>query len=273
MLPKRIKGIINANTTHSQREKIIKALKGGKFRDDFLLFKYLLMHGLKPIPYHPEIYISHKYKFICFQTLKVASSTQYKLMYDLHKHPGNPKETRGLTIVRQIEYAYCPSKYQYDDYYKWAFVRSPWSRLFSFYMEKIHDRTWEFVDIPFPAESIKVLRRKYHNIHQFNSMTFEDFVKRVGKIPDFLCDTHILPQCYFFNPQEMDFIGRFENFEADMLKILRVVAPDYGIKKLEKLNQSNSKGGKSYRDHYTDETREIVARKYARDIELFDYQF
>ena len=71
----------------------------------------------------------------------------------------------------------------------------------------------------------------------------------------------------------MDFIGRFENFEADMLKVLNIVAPGHGIKKFEISNQSSNRGGKAYREHYTDETREMVARKYARDIELFDYQF
>ena len=242
-------------------------------KDDFLLFKCLLMYGLKPVSSHPNTYISHKYKFISFPIDKVASGTQYKLMHDLHAQPEDPEKTEGLINVNRKEYFLQPQGIKYDDYYKWAFVRNPWDRLLSCYMDKIVGSTWRFTHIPFPAGSIKVLRRKYHNIHQFNSMTFEDFVKRVVKIPDFLCDNHILPQHYFFNPQEMDFIGRFENFEADMFKILNVVVPDCDIKKLEKINQSNNKGGRSYRDHYTDEMREIVARKYARDIELFDYQF
>ena len=241
--------------------------------DDFLLFKYLLMHGLKPVPDLPENIYSHKYKFVCFQVTKAASTTQHKLMHDLHKHPENLGKAEGLTLVKRRYYVFNPSQYQYDDYYKWVFVRNPWDRLLSCYMNKIDSGDCKFIHIPFPAANIKILRRRYRYMHYFNSITFEDFVKRVGKIPDFLCDIDILPQHYFFNPQEMDFIGRFENFEADMFKILNVVVPDCDIKKLEKLNQSNNKGGRSYRDHYTDEMREIVARKYARDIELFDYKF
>ena len=258
---------INSITTHDQRVKVIEV------KDNFFFYRYLLMHGLKPIPKHPKIYISQKYKFICFQTLKVASSTQYKLMYDLHKHPEDLSKTEGLIIVVPEEYAFRPSKYQYDDYYKWGFVRNPWDRLFSLYLDKVHDGTWEFDDMCRPFSRIRSLRKKYEYKHQFNLMTFEEFVKCIVKIPDFLCDTHILPQHYSFNPQEMDFIGRFENFEADMLKVLNIVVPDHDIKKFERRNQSSSRGGKAYREHYTDEMREIVARKYARDIELFDYQF
>ena len=154
------------------------------------------------------------------------------------------------------------------------FVRNPWDRLFSCYIDLLHDKNYNkrFEYSPFPVRNVKILRKIYDYKHQFNIRTFEDFVKLVVKILDFLCDIHILPQHYYFNPQEMDFIGRFENFLADMLKVLNIVAPDCGVKKLEKQNQS-SRVGKSYRNHYTDEMREMVARKYARDIELFDYQF
>ena len=250
-----------------------------KIRNRIDTFNYCIRHGLKPIPNHPNIYISHKYKFISFQILKVASSVQYKLMYDLHEdydlheNPENSQNTKELTIVNRPLYALYPSRYKYDDYYKWGFVRNPWDRLFSAYSNKIHDSIWKFNDPPFPMARIKNLRRKYHRIHQFGSITFEGFIKSVYKIPDFLCDSHFLPQHYYFNPQEMDFIGHFENFEADMMKLLSIVAPDCGIANFEKIRASSNPGGKAYREHYTDEMREMVARKYARDIELFDYQF
>ena len=105
-------------------------------------------------------------------------------------------------------------------------------------------------------------------------MTFEDFVKYVAKTPDWFGDGHFLPQHYFFDAEKIDFIGRFENYEADMLKLLAIIAPDHKIREIPKFNQSSkSLEGKNYRDYYTDETREIVAHKYARDIKLFNYQF
>ncbi len=109
---------------------------------------------------------------------------------------------------------------------------------------------------------------------KLNKMTFEDFVKYVAKTPNWFGDGHFLPQHYFFDPKKIDFIGRFENYKADIIKLLAIIAPDHKISKIPKIRQSsNSREGKNYRDYYTDEMREIVARKYARDIELLNYQF
>jgi len=41
-------------------------------------------------------------------------------------------------------------------------------------------------------------------------------------------------------------------------------------RKLDKINTSNRR---DYRSYYDDETREIIRRVYAKDIELFGYVF
>ena len=231
--------------------------------------KYCLKHRLRPIP-TSCIHVSYKYKFIYFPICKVASRACAQSIHDLHGYSNNPNiKNKERVHVRCIDYFLRLPKHQYDDYHKWVFVRNPWDRLYSCYLNKIYDIIDIFNCPPFPAVYMGWVEDSF----KLNPMTFEAFVKLVGKTPDFLCDGHFLPQHYFFNLQEMDFIGRFENFEADMLKVLNIVAPGYGIKKFERRNQSSSRGGKAYREHYTDEMREIVARKYARDIELFDYQF
>ena len=109
---------------------------------------------------------------------------------------------------------------------------------------------------------------------KLNTTTSEDFVKYVAKTPDWFSDGHFLPQHYFFDSEKIDFIGHHENYQADMLKLLAIIAPDHKIREIPKIRQSsNSLEKKNYRDYYTDEMREIVAHKYARDIKLFNYQF
>ena len=256
-----IKNKINSITAHHQKVVVKKYLE--KTKDNIGIFKYYIRHGLKPIPRSPQIFLSHKYKFVSFPISKVASRKQCKFIRDLHKH-------KELTTICRIPDILCLSK-KYDDYYKWMFVRNPWDRLLSCYLNKIHDDIRIFNLPSFPVLCVRE-RNKMKYSYKLNPMTFEDFVKFVYKTPDFLCDGHFLPQHYFI-PQEMDFIGRFENLETDMSKLLSIIAPDCGITKFEKKNASSNPGGKAYREHYTDETREMVARKYARDIELFDYQF
>jgi hypothetical protein len=66
----------------------------------------------------------------------------------------------------------------------------------------------------------------------------------------------------------VDFVGKFENYESDCRYILNVL----GIKEHSLLHINPTKH-KHYTEYYTDETREIVAKNYANDIEYFGYDF
>ena len=67
----------------------------------------------------------------------------------------------------------------------------------------------------------------------------------------------------------VDFVGRFENLDADF----QVICEALGINPVPKLPHFNPGEHRPYQEYYDDETRAIVADVYADDIETFGYTF
>ena len=67
---------------------------------------------------------------------------------------------------------------------------------------------------------------------------------------------------------QMDYICRFENLQEDFNK----VCDDIGFPKTE-LPYYNKSNHLHYSTYYDEETKDIVARRFSKDIEYFGYQF
>jgi hypothetical protein len=67
----------------------------------------------------------------------------------------------------------------------------------------------------------------------------------------------------------VDFIGRYENLQEDFNNICNAI----GITPVELLHKNKSKRPRNYRKLYNNTTKKIVAKVFAKDIELFKYTF
>ena len=137
---------------------------------------------------------------------------------------------------------------QYKEYYKFAIVRNPWSRAFSWYKNVIRDES----------------HRKLYGVSTDTS--FKEFLKvHVGK-------WMLRPQTYWLKNYKgevnLDYIGKFE----ELPRVLDQISAKFDLRGVT-FPHEISGSGEDYRINYDDETRELISKVYSEEIELFGYTF
>ena len=156
---------------------------------------------------------------------------------------------------------------RHSNYYKFTFIRNPWSRMVSYYHEKqLHPAKGKrgcLYSIPF-EEYIHILARTPGTEDQWEDIKKKD-VNIWNQAQGYL--THWIPKDLI---SHLDFIGRVESIENDWKKIsqhLNIKRPLIWARK------SMASEGKSYSDYYSAETRDIIYDIYKEDITHFNYDF
>lgn len=139
------------------------------------------------------------------------------------------------------------------DYFKFTFCRNPYDRLVS---------TYKFFKLAERGSTFSSFIKNTKLFEKVNSILDR------GLCLDTNFEYHLLPGVYFIK-HGVDFVGRFENLQEDF----DTVCDKIGIPrpKLPHIIKTNHK--QHYTQYYDDETREIVAERYAEDIEYFGYKF
>lgn len=141
-------------------------------------------------------------------------------------------------------------------YYKFTFVRNPFDRVVSCYAHKVQNRDSSTVTKNYFFANIKPRE------------SFDDFVKHISKIPDFLADSHFQSQVkfvYYFGKPLFDYIGHYENLESEF----EPIRTKYNLHPLPRIH--NMKKG-DWRDYYTEHTAKIVYEKYKKDFNKLGYE-
>ena len=108
----------------------------------------------------------------------------------------------------------------------------------------------------------KHIERIFHYLNKF----------RFGILSDSLFQYSFLADDHGKGDLLVDFVGKIENFNKDFENICNKVGITSCEKKVKTMNEQKTKH-KHYTEYYDDETRQIVAKKYAKDIEYFGYEF
>jgi hypothetical protein len=158
---------------------------------------------------------------------------------------------------------------EYNDFYKFSFVRNPWDRVVSLYL--------------FAYIGHKQLRRQLPNLgHEgvkakFNAWVQTAYVTRdlpiPKKIPLWMQERGVQP-CYDWIYEDgellVDDVFRFERLEQDVKEVFRRLGcrPGRLLRHLK-----NNVHRRHYHDYYDDVSREVVRREFIKDIETWGYEF
>ena len=150
----------------------------------------------------------------------------------------------------------------WDSYFSFGFVRNPWARLVSWW-SMIQEHPTQNHHLPF----WQYIRKNGPTFHEFIlncTETIEDDGTTKSAIRsqlDYLADANGLSL--------VSFVGRYESLQSDLNKIADLTGLPRGVS----IITNRSPHTKDYRNYYTSETRAIVAERFARDIDSFEYMF
>lgn len=213
--------------------------------------------------------ISLKHKYIYVETPKVACSTIKKFLIcaELEKKIGfsDPEHLhlrQFSPLLNPMQAGDFSDLCHNQEFFKFCFVRDPYTRLLSAYIDKIRGNK---------VQKMAILREIGKPERLAEYVSFEEFVDAV--IEESICnmDSHWRVQ-YYQTLQEYikyDFIGKFENFDYDFSHVLSRIGLDNEF--CEKVDSHASNAADHLDRFYTKSIRRKVARKYEKDFEAFGY--
>jgi len=232
--------------------------------------------------------ISHQHRCVFIHIPKTAGQSVEHVFLDL---AGLTWETRDPLVLRAndnpelgpprlahltaSEYVDCGylTPEQFSSYYKFSFVRNPWDRLVSEYKYR--------------GYPVKIDFKTYLARH-LPSRGWTDNYR------------HIIPQYEFLHDSEgrrlVDFVGRYETLQADFDRVCRDLAiprrplprvnrsleeqqPPTTYRELRKRirravwSHERKHTFGHYTEYYDEESRDLVAEMFRKDIEAFSYSF
>ena len=174
--------------------------------------------------------------FIFIHIPKTGGSSIERFFGQDHGLPGTPPAHHNV-------HWYMKNSSNFDQLYKFSFVRNPWDRYVSLYFYKRERFNYEESFTDFCKNAAEYVLEKPGHRRQVDMLMIN------GEIA-------------------VDFVGKMENFQTDFDVVCRHLNIEETT--LPHINQTKHK---PWQEYYNDESRKIIEEIYKEDIDYFGYEF
>ena len=151
--------------------------------------------------------------------------------------------------------------------FKFTFVRNPYSRMASGYLDKIKKNV-----APHIVKKIRTFAAQ-NRIALSEEITFSEFVDVVSRQSVTEMDSHFRPQCYEgrFPVVKFDFVGRMETFADDLIYVLeRIEAPETAVAQAHARNHETGSTVRIWESVSAD-ARRLFLEAFEIDFDVLQY--
>ncbi len=212
------------------------------------------------------INVSKTYKYIYFETPKVGCSTIKKTLQKLEVSdasdiPEDVHQKKLSPLLSPLDLEKNFSEYLTDAYFKFSFVRNPYTRILSCYLDKIIGIQ---KDVYLPKIGYSLT----------DNVSFKAFLLAIKEQTFFEMDVHWMPQHILLGADKipLDFIGRQENFDNDLAKVLSIITKsDSNAPNISNERPHAVGANKKLLQYLTKDTAQLIHEIYADDFRLYGY--
>ena len=209
--------------------------------------------------------INDKYKFIYTKLGKTGSTTVENIIKKLDGKKYHGGHYHILDDMNENT----------QNYFKFTFVRNPWARCVSRYFyvrQKTGSRHANYRNSTF-TEFVKAKGPPYSENEYRKFLLTYGWCKHSPNLQKIYHEKHPFENQIDWISNEdgevlTDYIGKLETIQEDF----NIICDKIKIPQ-QQLPHKNQSKHKHYAEYYDDETKQIVAEKYAKDIEYFGYKF
>ncbi len=220
--------------------------------------------------------ISVQSSYIYVSTAKVASTSIRKKLKTIEAEILGISPPQDARSIHEKNVLLSPSFIGFKEFsemlsnkkvFKFIFVRNPYTRVLSAYLDKIARKN--------DNKARKIFTQRL-SLDPNEDMSFKQFLHHLKKQSPRIMDPHWKPQTTYLFGGLIDyhFIGYFENFERDFKQMLKLIYPKFQEESFE--NKKKAGGHHTHsqsrlRDFYNNQTQELVYEIYKEDFYNFNY--